>query len=90
MLDGLISVLETVVAMEEAFKGLEIGEDGKLDFGELFKEGIDFEGFEGFVATKDFKAATGKMLELAANSEDLKKALDQVRINGETIGALYN
>ena len=90
MLDGLISVLETVVAMQEAFAGLKASEDGQLDFGELFTFGEDWEGKKGWIATDDFKKAAQNLLVQAKNSEELKKALEQVKINGDNLSALYD
>ena len=89
MLDGLISVLETVVAMQEAFEGLKMSEDHQLDFGELFVFGTDKENFEGYLGKDKFKEAANSLLEQAKSSNDLKKALEQVKINGESIKSLY-
>ena len=94
MLDGLIAVLETVVAMQEAFAGLEAGEDGQLDFSELFDQ--IFAPFMGgdmptgkFTASDQFKTAAERLLTMSEGSEDLKKALEQVKINDQDLATLY-
>ena len=79
MLDGLIAVLETVVAMEEAFAGLKAGEDQKLDFGELF---------DNLMPTEDLKTAAERLLEKFPNMKDPNNPLVQIKINGETLAKL--
>lgn len=88
MLDGLIALLETIVAMQEAFAGINAGENETFDLEELFDFGIDKENVEGWIANNDFKDAADALLKKAESSKDLKKAIDQIKINGIQLSEL--
>lgn len=95
MLDGLISVLETVVAMQEAFDGLKASEDGQLDLGELFEQAFvtDTDGIKKELpgklqATEEFKTAAQKLIDKFKGFKDLENPLKQIKINGEQLGDL--
>ena len=74
MLDGMIQLLETVVAMEK-LGDIDASGDGHIDLGDLFPE-IDFQG------------GTQKLKDLAGLDEFIKAAgesLDNIVINNESL-----
>jgi len=79
MLDGLIAMLETIVAMQDAFAGLKVSEDNKLDFGELF---------ENLMPTGDLKIAADRLLKKFPDFNDPNNPLVKIKINGETLAKL--
>ena len=80
MLDGLIQLLETIVAMEQ-FKGLDTDFDGTLGLGQLFDQVEN--GM--YVAKGEAKEAAQRVLQAAEENEDLKKGLQQIEIDGKSI-----
>ena len=80
MLDGMIQLLETVVAME----GLKdvAGEDNEIDLSELFPEFTMKD--QKLSAYDNIKEWARKLLDDTANT-DLQKALDNIVINGESL-----
>ena len=78
MLDGLIALLETIVAME----GLSdvAGEDMNLDLGDIFNiETGDLEkGYTEF--SQDFNKYREKLENLIADNESLGRTLDQTKL----------
>jgi len=56
MLDGLIAMLETVVAMQEAFEGMKGTEDGTIDMSDIFPK-FNVEGKDTTEFSTDFKEA---------------------------------
>ena len=83
MLDGLIQLLETVVAMEE-LEGLDTDKSGTFEFQEMFKWNEQMQAWE--VMGNGAEQAS-KIIEQANKEgfEDLKKGLQQVKINGVSI-----
>ena len=79
MLDGLIAMLETIVAMQDAFAGLKASKDNKLDFGELF---------ENLMPTGDLKIAADRLLKKFPDFNDPNNPLVKIKINGETLAKL--
>ena len=88
MLDSLIGLLEAIVTMEDAFKGMDVDSDAKLSIGELFE--VDDEG----TATA-FKDTWEKKLEdlramldpknLEKYNEDFARGMDSIKftLNGK-------
>ena len=83
MLDAMIGLLEVIVAFE-GFK--EIDTDGifGLDFSEMFESAgeMNEDGETLFRSTQKVKDIADKILKMSDTNEDLKKALDEVKING--------
>lgn len=81
MLDGLIQMLETVVAMEN-FKDLDSTGDGSFGLTELFQQMS-----EGWESTEKAQQAAAKVIEKANSKggEDLKKGLETVSVNGKSL-----
>ena len=85
MLDSMIQLLETVVAMEELGK-IDVEGNG-LDFNELFDIDTDWiTGREFALWRKGAQDAATEILKTAETNEDLKKGLEQVKVNGQSIG----
>lgn len=80
MLDGMIQLLETVVAME-GLKDI-AGTDNKIDLTDLFPEFTA--DTDKLTAYDDVKIWAKKLLDDTANT-DLQKALDNIVINGESL-----
>ena len=84
MLDGMIQMLETVVAMENLDKAAGLtGENNILDFEDLFQ--IDSDGLAR--VTEEFRDGAAQILKLAKENEDLNSFLNTTSFNGDT---LYN
>ena len=97
MLDGLIAVLETIVAMQEAFEGLKASKDGQLDLNELFENVFvtDTNGITKALpgklqATEEFKTAAQKLIDKFKGFDDLKNPLKQIKVNGTQLGDLLS
>ena len=86
MLDAAIKVLEVVVAMEQ-LKDLNVdGGDNTLDLTDLFT--IDIETGEVTGWDKDFQKASANILKLAEDDDDLRQALEQVKIGNTSLGEM--
>lgn len=88
MLDGMIQMLEAVVAMEDALEGLDsvAGEDKTLDFGEIFHFNVDTGSYE---YNDNFSERVLKPLqkELEQN-EETKELLSHYYIEGQSIAEI--
>ena len=83
MLDAAIKVLEVVVAMEK-LGDVDVNKNNKLDIGEIFGDmGVTDNGD----FTKEFSEGAQKLLDFAdeVGNEDLKQALNDISINGNTM-----
>jgi len=80
MLDAAIKVLEIVVAME-SLKDVDVDESGHLELGEIFGPDLTIE--DGF--DKKYTEACDALLKKAENDEELKSALEEVKINGHSM-----
>lgn len=92
MLDGMIQMLETIVAMEKL--GDIAGEDDVIDIGDILpkiewdENGNPIEGtFEKF--NKDYKSIVDYILDAAKNNEDLNKGLENLKINNKSIKEIF-
>lgn len=90
MLDGMIQMLETIVAMENITEGIsDSNENGEIDFSEMFpKIRIDEDGNEWAMITPQLMKNAKHILKLAETNEDLQKALSGLNINGLNIGEM--
>ena len=84
MLDGMIQLLEAVVAMEELGK-IDIDGDG-IEFTEMF-ENIGANAFKSTEAAHD---AAKNIIKLAESNPDLTKALDNIKFNNTTLGDMLH
>ena len=87
MLNGMISLLEVIVAMEN-LGDIDVDSDLTLDLGEIFQLNAD-DSFklndEGVIQyTQAYKDAANKILELAESSTELSDALTQVKVGEYT------
>ena len=98
MLDGMIALLETVVAMEKL--GDVAGEDMSIDLGDLFQFEVD--PMTGEYTDKLVKIANDRelytgayqkfannILEEAKTNKDLAEALESVKINNYTLKQMF-
>lgn len=85
MLDGLIQLMETVVAMEELGE-IDVNGNAKLDFKELFNRKIGPEAI--YEATDDTKRIANHLLELSKSNEDLNNALESISVGNIKIGKI--
>ena len=87
MLDGLIAMLETVVAMQEAFEGMKGTEDGTIDLGDIFP---DFELDDTTTFDEDFSKAAQAIIDRANDGKhkELQDALKQIKIDNITLNDL--
>lgn len=85
MLDAMIQLLETVVAMEK-LGDIDIDDNGILDFGELFSA-INYEdtSTQLYQATQQTQKTANEILTLASTDTDLATALDSVKMGDKTI-----
>lgn len=88
MLDGLIALLETIVAMEKLNDITAGGEDDtKIDLGDIFPEITwDENGLPtgGIKYAEDYKKIVDEILALAVDNEDLAKGLKNTKLrNGK-------
>lgn len=84
MLDGMIQLLETVVAME-GLKDI-AGTDNKIDLTDLFPE-FTVEG-QKHAANQNTRIFAAQILKQAETNEDLKKGLNGLIMDGQSIGQL--
>lgn len=83
MLDGMIQLLETVVAMEKL--GDITGDNDTIDIGDLFPN-IDWEsGEKKIVSNQQAFDWINEVLLPADKDSDLGKALDSIIVNGKTL-----
>ena len=95
MLDGLIQLLETIVAMEKIG---DVEADGALGFtiGDIFagideavKAGLDSSQIGEFTAfTKEYSDACADILKMAETNEDLAKGLKNTKVKGHSLEEL--
>lgn len=92
MLDGMIQMLETIVAMEKL--GDIAGKDDVIDIGDILpkiewdENGNPIEDtFEEF--NKDYKSIVGYILDAAKDNEDLNKGLENLKINNKSIKEIF-
>lgn len=90
MLDSMIQLLETIVAMEE-LGDIDVEGNG-IDFSELFDR-VSFEEFgssaEMFKWTTGAQDAINNILEMAKTNKDLAKSLDTVIVNGVSMRKMF-
>ena len=79
MLDGMIQLLETVVAMEK-LGDIDSNKDNKIDLSELFPE-FEIEGFEGKARLNKKALEWADNIINATKDSDLGKAFDNLLIN---------
>jgi len=91
MLDSMIQLLETVVAMEK-LGDIDIDKDNVLDLGEIFDVKYDPEDSDRIIEilntyTEKFQTAAQKILDSAKDNKDLTKALDEMKVtvNGQVV-----
>ena len=90
VLDGLIQMFEVIVAMEQ-FEGLDIDKDNWLDWKELFNTDDLTEAateFQGFFK-EDFVNIAESILANSVNNVDLANALDNIKVNGNTMREMF-
>lgn len=93
MLDSMIQLMETIVAMEQ-LGDIDLDSDNTLDLGEIFKVKYDEKGFQLNEAywdqfTDKFKEVAGKILADAESNEDLMTALKDVVVNGYSLHDMF-
>ena len=93
MLDAMIQLLETIVAMEE-LGDIDVDSDNTLDLGEIFKVKYDERGLQLNEAywdqfTDKFKEVAGKILADAKSDKDLMAALKNVVVNGYSLHDMF-
>jgi len=93
MLDSMIQLMETVVAMEKLGK-IDVNNDNTLDLGEIFKVKYDDKGFQLNEAywdqfTDKFKEVAGKILADAESDKELMAALKGVVVNGYSLHDIF-
>ena len=87
MLDGLIAMLELIVAMEELG---DIDVDGNgLDFDELFESFTDTDGKKYYKWKEGTEDNIQRILDMAKTNEDLANALDYMSINGKNMREMF-
>ena len=95
MLDGMIQLMETIVAMEQ-LSDVDVNADNKLDLGEIFQityenDGTTIQAIEGFTST--YKTALEKLLTWAngKEGEEFKASAEAMKISwGETNMTMWN
>lgn len=80
MLDGMIKLLETVVAMEQ-LGDIDVDSNGNLDFLEMFT----YMSLDTVVASQAAHEAAGNILELSENNTKLAEGLENFKIDGITL-----
>lgn len=94
MLDAMIQLLETVVAMEQ-LGDIDVDKNGTLDFGEMFNVSNLIKDYDEqgnllaveklYKANQQTQQVAGTILEQAKTDEDLQKALNSVKMGDKTI-----
>ena len=81
MLDGMIQLLETVVAMQE-LGDIDLGENGVFDLSDIFVDGI-------IDSTAQFEPkwveAKDALITRADHNKELKASLEQFKVNGHSL-----
>ena len=93
MLDGMIQLLETIVAMEQ-LGDIDVDGDNILDIGEIFKVKYDEKGFQlnekyWDEFTDQYKTIAQKIMTAAEETPELAKALKQFKINGISLHEMF-
>ena len=92
MLDGVIALLETVVAVKKAFEPLDENGDMKISMPEIFvdEEGKFLTNDKGqLLFEKKYQEAVDSILKQAETNEDLKAGLKNLKVQGFTIEQLF-
>lgn len=91
MLDGVIALLETVVAVKKAFEPLDDG-DMKISLPEIFQDdkGNLITNQKGqFLFDQKYQEAVASILKQAETNEDLEAGLKHLKVQGFTIEQLF-
>ena len=93
MLDGMIQLLETIVAMEQ-LGDIDVDTDNILDLSEIFKVKTGKDNLElpekyWDEYTDKFKTSASKILKMADEDKELAKALDEVKVNGISLHDMF-
>jgi len=93
MLDGMIQLLETIVAMEQ-LGDIDVDTDNILDLSEIFKVKTGKDNLElpekyWDEYTEKFKTSASKILKMADEDKELAKALDEVKVNGISLHDMF-
>ena len=91
MLDSMISLLEVVVAME-GLQDVDTDHDMVIEVPEIALETHSGEDGKEYITkfTDEYKTFTQSVLDLTKDNPDLKKGLDDVKVNGHTMTELLS
>ena len=89
MLDSMISLLEVIVAME-GLQDVDVDNDMVIEIPEIAIETHTGQDGKEYITefTDKYKDFTASVLDLAKDNPDLKKGLDDVKVNGHTMTEL--
>ena len=87
MLDAAIKMLEVVVAMEDLGK-IDVDDNGVFSIGDIFK--LDENGNATDEYTKDYQDFAEKLIKQSKTNEDLKEALETIKVDGITLKEMFD